>query len=385
MRAEFDVAIVGAGPAGASAAIELARRGWSVLLLEKERFPRDKVCGEFLSPEAMDDIARWGAAARLAAEPVERIDRGTFFLAPGRTVDFPLPRPALGVSRRLLDTVLAAEAESSGAHVRYGSEVERIEGSPADGFSISVAGEGTATARAVLAAWGRWSPLDRAFGRGFASRTRGRWFGWSRHDAGDSSHLAGRIHLHFFRGGYCGLSRVEGGVVNFAGVVAEKELRRRLGAAPEGGGGWERFLAALVDSEPRLREDLAPLAPVREVLGTSAVFFERHSPVFRGILAIGDAAGIRDPFTGDGQATAIRAGVGAARTADSFLRGEIAPDALERAHRATWERAFRAPFTWDGIFRKALFSPIARRLLVPIALPLVRAGIERTRVRLAAE
>jgi len=385
LSSEFDVAIVGAGPAGSSAAIELATRGRSVVLLEKEQFPRDKVCGEFLSPEAMDDLARRGVAERIAAEPVERIDRGTLFVAPRRRVDFPLPRPAVGVSRRLLDTLLAREAESAGARVRFGRDVERIDGSPAEGFAISAAGEPPLTARVVLAAWGRWTPLDRALGRRFAMRTRGRYFGWSRHDAGDSSHLAGKIHLHFFRGGYCGLSRVEGGVVNFAGVVAEKELRRRLGESAEGGGGWERFLAALVEDEPRLRDDLAPLRPVREVLGTPAVFFERHSPAFGGILGIGDAAGIRDPFTGDGQATAIRGGLVAARTVDAFLRGEIPAERLAREHRRTWDRAFGAPFGWDGIFRKALFSPIARRILFPVAAPLVRVGIERTRLRPALD
>ena len=385
MTPELDVAIVGAGPAGSSAAIELARRGRSVVLFEKERFPRDKVCGEFLSPEAMEDLARWGVAARIAAEPVERIDRGTFFVAPRRRVDFLLPRPALGVSRRLLDTLLAGEAESAGAEVRFGRDVERIAGSPAEGFSVEAAGERPLTARVVLAAWGRWAPLDRAFGRKFALRTRGRFFGWSRHDAGDSSHLAGKIHLHFFRGGYCGLSRIEGGVVNFAGVVAEKELRRRLGESTEGTSGWDRFLAALVDDEPRLRADLAPLHPVREVLGTPAVFFERHSPAFAGVLGIGDAAGIRDPFTGDGQATAIRSGIVAAGAVDAFLRGKLPAEGLERAHREAWRRAFGAPFGWDRVFRKALFSPLARRILLPVAAPLVRAGIARTRLRPALD
>ena len=380
MKAEFDAAIVGAGPAGSSAAIELARGGRSVVLLEKDRFPRDKVCGEFLSPEANADLARWGVAARLEEEAVERIVRGAFFFERGRTVAFPLPRPASGISRRLLDSRLAEEAAASGADVRFERKVESIDGSPAEGFSVRIEGERPVTARAVLAAWGRWSPLDRAFGRAFATRTRGRFFGWSRHDAGDSSHLAGRIHLHFFRGGYCGLSRVEGGVVNFAGVVAEKELRRRLGTADEGSGGWERFLAALVEDEPRLRADLAPLHPVREVLGTSAVFFERHSPAFGGVLGVGDAAGIRDPFTGDGQATAIRGGVVAARSVEAFLRGEVGAESLERSYRETWRREFGAPFTWDGVFRRALFSTAARRLLLPIALPLVRAGIARTRV-----
>ena len=375
-----DVAIVGAGPAGASAAIELARRGRSVVLLEKDRFPRDKVCGEFLSPEAMSDLARWGILARIEAQPVERIRRGAFFFGRGRSVEFPLPRPAIGVSRRLLDACLAGEAARSGADVRFETKVEAIEGNPAEGFTIAVAGSGAISARAALAAWGRWSPLDRALGREFATRTRGRWFGWSRHDGGDGSRLAGRIHLHFFRGGYCGLSRIENGLVNFAGVVAERELRRRLGSAMDGSGGWDRFLAALVETEADLRADLAPLRPVREVLGTSAVFFERHAPAFRGILAAGDAAGVRDPFTGDGQATAIRSGIAAAAVVERFLRGGLAPGALAAQYRSLWRREFGRAFTWDGVFRRALLSPAARRLLLPLALPLVRAGIARTRV-----
>ncbi|HET7451292.1 MAG TPA: NAD(P)/FAD-dependent oxidoreductase [Thermoanaerobaculia bacterium] len=376
----FDVAIVGAGPAGTSAAIELARAGRSVVVLEKDRFPRDKVCGEFLSPEALSDLARWGVAARIEAEPVERIRGGAFFFGRGRKIEFPLPRPAIGVSRRILDTRLAEEAARSGAEVRFETRVEAIEGSPAEGFGITVAEGGAIAARAALAAWGRWSPLDRAFGREFATRTRGRWFGWSRHDAGDGSRIAGRIHLHFFRGGYCGLSRIENGIVNFAGVVAERELRRRLGTAIDGSGGWDRFLGALVESEPDLAADLAPLHPVREILGTSAVFFEPHAPAFRGVLAAGDAAGIRDPFTGDGQATAIRGGVAAARVVERFLRGEIEPAALERTHRSVWRREFGHAFRWDGVFRRALLSPTARRLLLPVALPLVRTGILRTRV-----
>jgi flavin-dependent dehydrogenase len=384
VKPDLDVAIVGAGPAGSAAAIELARRGRSVAVLEKDRFPRDKVCGEFLSPEALDDLARWGIAARLEREGVERIERGAFFFGNGRSVAFPLPRPAIGVSRRLLDALLADEAARSGADVRFGVAIDRIDGSSADGFSLSTAGGDTLRARAVLAAWGRWSPLDRSLGRTFAARTRGRSFGWSRHDAGDSSGLAGRIHLHFFRGGYCGLSRVEGGIVNFAGVVSEKELRRRLGTATDGGTGWERFLASLLDDEPRLRADLAPLAPAREVLGTPAVFFERHAPVFSGILAAGDAAGVRDPFTGDGQATAIRGGIVAARALEPLLRGDAGPETVERSYRAAWRREFGGRFTWDALFRRALLSQTVRRLLVPVALPLVRAGIERTRLRPAA-
>ena len=370
----FDVAIVGAGPAGTCAAIALRRMGFSVLVLERDRFPRHKVCGEFLSFEAIGDLEACGAAERVRSAGGEPIERGAFFFEGRRSIEFPLPRPAVGISRYLLDYILAEAASAAGAQVRHGRRVEHISGDLEGGFRLSVDGkEAGVAARAVLAAWGRWSPLDLAMGRPFAARTRGRFFGWSRHDAGSSAHLAGRVHLYFFRGGYCGLSRVEGGMVNFAGVVSEAELRRR-------GAGWERFLAALVEEQTALREDLAPLSPARAVLGTPTVFFERHAPAFGGILAIGDAAGIRDPFTGDGQASAIRGGVLAARVLAPFLAGDVGAGELERSYREAYAREFGARFTWDALFRRALFSRPVRRCLLPVALPVIRAGIARTRL-----
>lgn len=373
-RQRFDVAVIGAGPGGTSAAIGLARSGFSVLVLERDRFPRHKVCGEFLSPEATDDLEALGVGERLRAAGGEPIERGAFFFEGRPPVEFPLPRAALGISRFRLDAMLAAAAAAGGADVRFDRKVEGISGDVADGFTIAVEGEERPiAARAVVAAWGRWSPLDLALGRAFAAKRRGRFFGWSRHEEGDSSRLAGQVHLHFFPGGYCGLSRVEGGIVNFAGVVSEEEIRRR-------GAGWEKFLASLVEEQVSLREDLAPLSPSRGVLGTNTVLFERHEPTFDGILAVGDAAGGRDPFTGDGQATAIRGGTLAARALAPFLRGETRAADLDGAYRLAYARAFGARFTWDALIRRALFSEKIRNALLPVALPLIHAGIGRTRL-----
>lgn len=368
-----DAAIIGAGPGGSLAALALRRLGRSVVVLERDRFPREKVCGEFLSPEALDDLDAWGFADALRIAGAERIDRGVFYFDGGRSVEFALPRPAAGISRYALDAILARAAADAGAVVRFGTAAADVDGDLDEGFSISVSGEDAIPARTVIAAWGRWTALDRAFGREFASRTRGRSFGWSRRWTGETAHLAGRVHLYFFRGGYCGLSRVEGGAVNFAGVVSETELRRR-------GAGWERFLADLVAGRRDLARDLAPLSAAGPVLSTGPVFFESHAPSFSGILAAGDAAGMRDPFTGDGQATAIRGGVLAANAADRFLSGAVGAAELEDLYRKAWKREFGARFAWDSLFRRALFFPPVRPLLLPIALPLIRAGIGRTRL-----
>ena len=89
---------------------------------------------------------------------------------------------------------------------------------------------------------------------------------------------------------------------------------------------------------------------------------------------------MRDPFTGDGKATAIRGGILAARVLAPFLRGEIDAAGLEASYRLAYAGAFRARFTWDALIRRALFSDTVRRTLVPVALPLIRFGIEHTRL-----
>jgi hypothetical protein len=92
------------------------------------------------------------------------------------------------LSRFLLDAMLADIASAERSDVRLGRRVEGISGDLGEGFSVAVEGEDRPiAARAVLAAWGRWSPLDLDLGRTFAARRYGRFFGWSRHDRGDSS------------------------------------------------------------------------------------------------------------------------------------------------------------------------------------------------------
>jgi flavin-dependent dehydrogenase len=372
---EFDVAIVGAGPAGSSAALELASRGRSVVLLEKDVFPRRKVCGEFLSGNGRRRLEGWRLEERARSEGAEVISRGAFSLPGGRSREFALPEPALGLSRAVLDCLLARHAAELGADVRFRHEVVDVHGDLQSGFALSARspeGGHRFGARVALSAWGRWSPLDLRFGRPFASRRSDRFFGWGAHLMGDSGHLAGRVNLYFFSGGYCGLSRVEHGIVNFAGVVSEKVLRRF-------GGGWERFTAGLRREHAPLARDLRPLVPDGEILGSQMVLFERHSPVFSGVLALGDSAGVRDPFTGDGQSSAMASGTLAADCVEDFLRGRLSPDGLSERYRAEWTRRLGSPFGWDALFRRLAFSPLMRGMALPFAAPLVSFGFRATR------
>ncbi|HZK80908.1 MAG TPA: FAD-dependent oxidoreductase, partial [Humisphaera sp.] len=132
-----DATIIGAGPAGSAAAILLARRGWSITLIEQHRFPRDKVCGECLSALGVDVIARLGLLPSLEPAGAVWLHHATIHGMDGRSATTPLPHPMLGVSRQKLDVLLLEAAIDAGASVLQPARCEAIESS-ADSASIRV-------------------------------------------------------------------------------------------------------------------------------------------------------------------------------------------------------------------------------------------------------
>jgi len=362
---QIDVLVIGAGPAGSAAAAILAERGRRVRLLEKDRFPRPKVCGEFLSATARESLERLGVLERIEAE-AERIERGSLHLPGAGAVAFTLPRPALGLSRYRLDDLLASRARELGAAVCFGGRVVAVERDPAVGFRVRLAADGVERverellAHAVVGAWGRWDPLDRSLERDFAARRR--YLGWSR-DFAPAASLAGTVRLYGFPGGYCGLSRVEGGAVNLAGVVAES-VRRRLPP------GWDAVVAHARAANRDLDRDLAPLSPGPVgFLGTGPVYFTAKPPEEDGILMAGDAAGVIDPFSGEGQSAALASGILAADTLERAFREEARWSDVPRLYAAAWRRRFERRFSWSAALRRLMLNPasgaFAARLVGP--------------------
>jgi len=373
---DWDAVVVGAGPAGSAAAAALASRGARVLLVEKDRFPRDKVCGEFLAEEALASLDRIGAREALEAALPERIHEGSIHLPAGAAVAFTLAAPALGISRRALDALLAERAAALGARVRFETRVRSIEGSPASEFRVRLAAGGAVeeetSARVAIGAWGRWDALDRSLGRAFLRRHR--FFGWNRGFDGGEAFLAGRVRLYLYPGGYCGLSRVEGGEVNLAGVVSES-VHRRLG------GGWDAVLLHARKSNPSLDRDLARLDPgARGFLGTVPVIFTAKPPVENGILMTGDAAGVLDPFSGQGQAAALASGILAADAAADYLEGRHSADALLDGYRRSWRARFSRRFAWSAALRSLILDPRLGGIAARFAgEPIVRFGMRKLR------
>src|SRR5438067_1076768 len=124
----FDVAIVGSGPAGASCAAFCAMAGLRTLLLEREKFPREKVCGDCLNPACTPVLDRLGVVNEVRALPHGKLDRVDFIAIGGHTVSIELPRDAeIAVKRSLFDQVLMQRATRAGAEVRDGVTVSFVE------------------------------------------------------------------------------------------------------------------------------------------------------------------------------------------------------------------------------------------------------------------
>ena len=211
-RVEFDVAVIGGGPAGTSAAITAARFGARVVLLEAGEFPRHKVCGEFVSAESLDvlrNLLRLTPGAEQLLRTAPAIDRTRLFLA-GRVIRARVGPPALSIPRYALDFLLWQAAKQAGVEARSGCEVGTIHGSRP--FLLETS-RGEVRAASVIVAAGRWSK--------FKSRTPipdgPKWIGVKAHYR--EHEPAQSTDLYFFEHGYCGVQPVADDIVNACAMV----------------------------------------------------------------------------------------------------------------------------------------------------------------------
>ncbi len=337
------VVVIGGGPAGATVAARLARGGLEVTVLERDTFPRDKLCGEFLSGDVVAWLEAIGVMPALEAHAPPSIRRARFTSADGREARIALPTPALGLSRRALDATLFAHAVECGAEGVQGCEVEAVE---RRGYGWEVrAGARTFEADLVIGAQGRRSRLDRELARDFIA-ARHPFVGLKRHHRG-ADDLAEGVEIHTFDGGYCGASHVEGGAVNVCMLLEERVVRAL------GGADWDRVAAHLRSANPALAERLATLEPAGDPLAVAQVPFVDKTRHEDGVLFVGDAAAMIAPLAGDGQAMAIESAV---RLAELVLDGGPRPG-LGPAWDRLWRRRFGVRMKLARTLQRGLLSP----------------------------
>ena len=351
----FDVAVVGGGLAGCHAAITLAQRNHRVVLLEANPYPHPKVCGEFLSPECASLFGESGFLHELQQLNPVTIRTLRITAPNGDSWRTEFPAPAFGISRYTLDAALATYAQHQGVEVRDGVRVTEITGNLRDCFSITArTAEGTQTfqAAAVIGAQGKRSNLDRRLKRAFLNQPQP-YVALKRHFKGPP--LFNHIDLHVFRGGYCGMSQVEGGVTNVCLLVRQEIFQNALKDSDSGVEGFIRWIGA---ENTHLRNWLAQATPVYpEWLSIGQVPFVSKSSVEGDVLLAGDAAGMVAPLAGDGMAMALHSGKLAARMIDRYLAAELTALELKKEYTRIWNATFRSRLRLGRVLQSIMLRP----------------------------
>lgn len=355
-----EVIVVGAGPAGAATAILLAEAGHEVWLLDRARFPRPKLCGEYLSPGARRVLARLGVAR--AVEAAARPLRGMRIVAPDGTTlvgDYPGvpdgrggPARALAVSRETFDAVLAARAAER-ATLREGFRVtdllldgDRVVG--VEGFAEGAPGLERLRARLVVGADGRGSVVAHRLGlvRPHPWLQRLALVAYLEGVAQDGT----RGEIFLAPPAYAIVNPVRPDRVNLSLVVPAAVARREKGRLAAY---FDHAVAGFPHLGPRLRA-ARRVSPVR---GLAPLAYRVAAPRHGGVLLAGDALGFLDPFTGEGLFAALRSAELVAEVAHGALRaGTLSAAALAPA-RARHRAAFAGKARLASLLQRAILRP----------------------------
>ena len=349
----YDVAVIGSGLAGGAAAIRLAQAGARVLLLERQRYPAHKLCGEFLSTEVEAAFERLGvgeAIRRAGPHPIHRL----VATAPdGTAFEGALPGTALGFSRYRLDALLFEHAQAVGADARDGTAVTDVAGDLERGFRLTTRG-GDFRARLVLGAYGKRGRLDRTLGRAFIERHEPYLAVKAHYEGLD---LPGTIELHSFDGGYCGLSHVEGGRVNVCWIAHERVLRA-AGGRPEA-----VMTSGACAANPHLRDRVRQMRLVPGTRQAVSQISFAQKPRFAGdVCMIGDTAGMIAPVCGDGMAMALASAELVSPLVCAVLAGDLAPADFRARYAQAWAAAFRTRLRLGRVMHHGYAHPLVAAL-----------------------
>jgi 2-polyprenyl-6-methoxyphenol hydroxylase-like FAD-dependent oxidoreductase len=383
MKTAFDVAIVGAGPAGASAAILLARAGWSVALVERQAFPRRKVCGECIAASNLPLLDALGVGAEVDARAGAELRR-VALMRGDETIVAALPpgdgihRWGRALGREHLDTLLAEAAEAAGATRLQPWALHAIAGS-AGAFTLRIRPVGSEGAEVelqaglVVAAHGSWEPLPCEREARREARAPGDLFAFKANFRA-AAIAADLLPVLSFAGGYGGMVVADDGIATLAGCIRADRLQALRSAEP-GARAGDAFEALLRRECGGVAAALAGATRIGAWLASGPLRPGIRIGAGDGIFRIGNAAGEAHPIVGEGISMALQsafvlaASIVARRSA---LVGATTAAAAQRqalvAYEALWRRRFARRLRVAAAFAHVAMRPPLARL----AWPLVR-------------
>ena len=323
----FDVVIVGGGLAGLCNAIHLAKFEKSVLLIEKNKYPKHKVCGEYISNEVLPYLNYLGI------NPFDfdavQIDEFQLSTTKNQLISAKLPLGGFGISRYTLDHILAEKAKETGVIFLQDTVVNiHFEN---DVFSIETKENQKFNSKICIGAFGKRSTLDVKMEREFI-KEKSPYLGVKIHVKGNfSNHL---VALHNFKGGYCGVSKVENDVMNLCYITNYSAFKKYKNI--------DDFQENVVFKNQYLKEIFQNSKPIWDKpLSISQISFETKNPIESHILMCGDAAGMIHPLCGNGMSMAIQSAQIVSPKILDFLDKKITRNQLEKLYIREWNHQFK--------------------------------------------
>ncbi|MEO5947561.1 MAG: FAD-dependent oxidoreductase [Chitinophagaceae bacterium] len=326
----YDVAIIGGGLAGLALAIQLSAAKHKVVLFEKEEYPFHKVCGEYISLESWDFLENLGVDLnRLNVSHITKLQVST---VEGKLLEQFLPLGGFGISRYVLDTILAQLAKSNGVTLLENTKVNDIIFKE-DGFYIDAVKK--YTAKIVCASYGKRSNIDIKWKRPFTAALKNKLSNY----IGVKYHIKTNfpddtIALHNFENGYCGVVKIEADKYCLCYLTTAANLEKS-------GGSIKAMEENILSKNPHLQQLLNESERLYDTpLTISQISFEKKSQIENHVLMIGDAAGMITPLCGNGMSMALHGSKLAAKAIDSYLKGRINRSKMEQRYCKQWQLKF---------------------------------------------
>jgi len=358
-----DIIIVGGGLAGLSAALHLLHEGFSVTVIEKNSYPKHKVCGEYISNEVRSYL-QWLGFDLEKLQPAE-ITHLQFSSVSGKVLHTQLPLGGFGVSRYTLDDAMMKLVIAIGGKIVQEQVNDIIFNDNL--FTVRTDKNSELTAPVVLGAFGKRSNLDIKLERTFLKK-RTPWLAVKAHYQGDFDETL--VGLHNFRGGYCGVSKVENGAINICYLAHFKTFKKHKNI--------EEYQREIVRQNPHLDKILSGATMIFEKpLTISQISFAPKTAVENHVLMMGDTAGLIHPLCGNGMAMAIHSAKLAAEGVTLFLHKKISREQLEKNYQTQWRKNFSGRLRIGRLLGKLLehakLAEIGTGLLMylPFLLPII--------------
>ncbi len=327
----YDTAIIGGGLAGLGLSIQLAKKGYKVILFEKETYPFHKVCGEYISMESWPFLLSLGLP--LADMHLPMIKKLVVTAPDGTALQEVLPLGGFGISRYTLDALLKDIAIKNGVTLIENCKVSDVHFAD-EQFTVQTT-KGNFSSLVCCGTYGKKSNLDVKWKRAFTlnnSRKLNRYAGIKYHIQTDFP--TDTIALHNFKNGYCGISKIEGDRYCLCYLTHTDNLK-------ESNQSIEKLEEQFLSINPHLK---AIFQNSKKLYATpvsiSNISFLQKTQIEDHVILLGDAAGLITPLCGNGMSIALHGSKIAAGQVDLFLQKKINRGEMEAAYVKEWKFYF---------------------------------------------